>query len=116
MDMPRPKCKDESCRERSLKGSSYCDSHRKEKFKADQKTYSTEPFYQTRTWKRIRLRQLSKFPLCKSCEDRGRVTGASVADHIKPIKNGGNKFDSSNLQSLCTTCHNSKRGLERWSK
>jgi len=116
MDMPRPKCKEEACRKRALKGSSYCDEHKKERFKEQGKLYGNEPFYKTRLWKRIRLRQLAKSPLCRECEQRGRITGANVADHITPIKNGGDKYSEKNLQSLCNTCHNRKRGKERWQK
>jgi len=114
MDMPRPKCKEILCKERSIKGSNYCDEHKKEKFKEQAKTYGSEPFYQTRIWKRIRLKVLSENPLCVECQSKGRVTGASVVDHILSIKQGGDKTNKNNLQSLCTSCHNRKRGRERW--
>ena len=39
-----------------------------------------------------------------------------VTDHIKPIIDGGAKFDLSNLQSLCHRHHNRKRGKERAKK
>jgi 5-methylcytosine-specific restriction enzyme A len=33
---------------------------------------------------------------------------ARVVDHVKAIKDGGARLDWSNLQSLCTACHNRK--------
>jgi len=37
---------------------------------------------------------------------------AVVADHIKPIKDGGERFDWVNLQGLCISCHNRKTARE----
>ena len=33
-------------------------------------------------------------------------------DHIKPVTKGGAKFDESNLQTLCNSCHATKSGQE----
>ena len=35
-----------------------------------------------------------------------------VADHINPIKDGGERFDWANLQGLCISCHNRKTAGE----
>jgi 5-methylcytosine-specific restriction protein A len=37
---------------------------------------------------------------------------AKVVDHILPIKKGGERFERSNLQSLCVPCHNAKTASE----
>ena len=39
-----------------------------------------------------------------------------MVDHIIPIKQGGAKYDQSNLQSLCWACHSRKSAEEgsRW--
>jgi 5-methylcytosine-specific restriction protein A len=37
---------------------------------------------------------------------------ANVVDHIVPVKQGGERFDRSNLQSLCVPCHNAKTASE----
>jgi 5-methylcytosine-specific restriction protein A len=42
------------------------------------------------------------------CLDKGRTTAGKYVDHITPIRQGGDKFDYSNLQTLCTSCHASK--------
>jgi len=56
-------------------------------------------------WKRIRTHQLALHPLCVHCEKEGKITAASHVDHIS-----GNSHDnsSSNLQSLCASCHSKK--------
>lgn len=71
--------------------------------------------YNTRQWKAIRANQLNAKPLCEWCERRGRITAATVADHI--VKHNGDPalfFDSDNLQSLCKPHHDStKQGDEK---
>ena len=47
-------------------------------------------------------------PLCASCLERGRLTGATVADHNPPHKGVWNAFRLGPLQSLCADCHNRK--------
>ncbi len=52
---------------------------------------------------------MSKHPLCVACKRQGRLTPATVVDHIIPHR--GNKevfWDTSNWQPLCETCHNQK--------
>ncbi|WP_234239756.1 HNH endonuclease [Billgrantia desiderata] len=40
----------------------------------------------------------------------GRVTPADTVDHIEPHRGDGDKFfDPKNLQSLCATCHSSRK-------
>jgi len=68
-------------------------------------------FYHSTEWKNARKFQLSSFPFCIEC---GKI--ADTVDHIKAIKDGGSKLDSSNLQSMCRICHNIKENKEgnRW--
>lgn len=49
------------------------------------------------------------------CQERGRITAATVVDHITPHKGDTALFwDQSNWQSLCASCHNShKQRLEK---
>jgi 5-methylcytosine-specific restriction protein A len=37
---------------------------------------------------------------------------AKVVDHIVPVKEGGERFERVNLQSLCVPCHNAKTASE----
>jgi 5-methylcytosine-specific restriction protein A len=45
------------------------------------------------------------------CSQRGIVTVAAVADHIVSHRGDWNAFITGDLQSLCTTCHNSSKKL-----
>lgn len=66
--------------------------------------------YNTKAWKALRREQLAKEPLCRYCEQQGKVAAANVADHIKPHKGDESLFfDADNLQSLCKTCHDSAK-------
>jgi len=73
--------------------------------------------YNTPRWRTLRAIQLSIEPLCRACKAQGRITAATVADHIRPHK--GDQalfFDQANLQSLCDAepfrCHSSAKQSE----
>src|SRR5580704_733274 len=66
-------------------------------------------WYHTAGWRALRDRQLRREPHCLMCAQIGRVTQATVADHIVPHR--GDRalfFDASNLQSLCLPHHTEK--------
>ena len=71
-------------------------------------SHENQSFYSSTCWRKRRYGYLAKFPLCKMCLDKGRTTAGKYVDHITPIRQGGDKFDYSNLQTLCTSCHASK--------
>lgn len=58
-----------------------------------------------------RSRWLQVHPLCCMCEAEGRVTAATVPDHIVPLWKGG-ADDETNLQSLCAEHHDAKTAAE----
>lgn len=62
-----------------------------------------------RVWRAVIL---ARDPLCVACKAKGRVEPSTVADHIKPIEQGGAQFDEANGCGLCQTCHNVKRSAE----
>lgn len=66
-----------------------------------------------RRWRKRRAAQLAEHPLCRLCMDmRGRVTAASVADHVVPHRGDPALFEGP-LQSLCAPCHSGwKQELE----
>lgn len=68
--------------------------------------------YGTKRWQKIRYMQLLKYPLCVYCEKLGKVTQATVADHIEPHKGCEHKFWYGELQSLCKHCHDSIKQRE----
>lgn len=67
-----------------------------------------------RDWRKVRAMHLMEHPLCVFCEREGRVTLATVVDHIEPHHGDPNLFwDSDNHQSLCAHCHDSvKKKIE----
>jgi 5-methylcytosine-specific restriction protein A len=94
----------------------YCDAHRvalHRDYGRARRGFDTEyGFYQSAAWRAVRAAFLREHPVCARCEGRGRVVAAVVADHIKPLKDGGARFDWANLQGLCVPCHNSKTAGE----
>lgn len=97
----------------------YCDEHRKQRdreYNRYGRDEFTQNFYNTPEWKFSRIRQLADHPFCEECLKVGKRTKATIVDHIVPIKQGGEKFAPSNLQSLCWSCHSRKSAEEgsRW--
>jgi len=64
-------------------------------------------------WQKGRVQYLADHPLCVYCEQRGKLTPASVVDHIVPHRGDMTLFwDISNWQSLCKKCHDSAKARE----
>lgn len=72
--------------------------------------------YDSPRWRKVRKLHLQANPLCVECQKEGRVTEATVLDHIKRVNDGGSFWDSSNHQGLCTSHHNKKSANERHGK
>ena len=77
------------------------------------KAFETKPRersdeYNTRQWRKLRASILMDEPLCRGC----KLAVATVIDHIKAVRSGGEFWDLENLQPLCKRCHNSKSGRE----
>jgi 5-methylcytosine-specific restriction enzyme A len=85
----------------------------------------TNPFYQSKEWRKIRNQYIKDHPLCEECLREDRTTPGKEVDHIKPVNqsnaydtNGGyygEPLDYNNLQTLCTMHHAKKSGRERHS-
>lgn len=58
-----------------------------------------------------RRRRLAAEPLCRHCREKGRVTQATVPDHVIPLALGGSD-DDDNIQCLCEACHAIKTAAE----
>lgn len=78
------------------------------------KSWSNAGFYNSTPWRKLRGHQLKHYPLCIECESKGLITSATTVDHVKPIEAGGEALDANNVQSMCTSCHNSKSAKERF--
>lgn len=69
-------------------------------------------WYGLACWKTRRARQLAKEPNCRRCKKRGRITIATVANHIVPHRGDWTLFTRGELESLCDTCHNASAQAE----
>jgi 5-methylcytosine-specific restriction protein A len=99
-----------------------CDAHRKAKQQqadkwrgsAQERGYDSEWATFSANWRR-------QHPVCgmradhqlhfdhSRCAREGRLNGKDlVTDHIVPLSDGGEKFDESNLQTLCRACNTAK--------
>jgi 5-methylcytosine-specific restriction enzyme A len=56
---------------------------------------------------KARQRLFQREPLCRMCSLQGRLTLATVRDHIVNLADGGTE-DESNEQPLCQRCHDTK--------
>ena len=70
-------------------------------------------FYNSKRWIAVRNMFRELFPLCQACLRLGKHTPMHAVDHIKPLKEGGDPFDFTNLESLCESCHNRKSAQGR---
>jgi hypothetical protein len=63
----------------------------------------------------MRKAQLAKEPLCRYCQMLGRITPATVCDHITPHRGDLALFYAGPFQSLCATCHSAVKQAEEQS-
>lgn len=92
-------------------------THKKSSEKPFQgRTIPNREIYSSHQWRKLSEAIRQKEPLCRQCKKEGIRTAAKVVDHITPINQGGAAYDESNLQPLCSTCHQRKSGSERHSQ
>ena len=77
------------------------------------RSWSGNGFYQSQLWINLRNAYRQAYPLCCECEKKGKTVLMNVVDHKIAISNGGASLDWDNLQSLCTSHHNSKSRKEQ---
>jgi 5-methylcytosine-specific restriction protein A len=70
-------------------------------------------WYATAAWQRRRAQQLAKAPLCEFCLAEGRVTAATVCDHVEPHRGDLLKFRRGALRSLCKVHHDAGAKVEQ---
>ena len=89
---------------------------------ADERRRAARPYrklYGTARWKRTAQHQLTIEPLCANCLKEGRITPATVCDHVDPdSKLTVEGFFAGPFQSLCDQapwlCHSrAKQMVER---
>ncbi|MBD3845953.1 HNH endonuclease [Bosea sp. SSUT16] len=72
----------------------------------------TRRLYWTARWRAIAKDQLATEPLCAICLTEGRVTRATICDHVEPHRGDVFAFWNNPRQSLCVTCHSSVKQAE----
>ena len=114
------KCSTLGCKNTKARFSSLCTEHGgRDTF--DHKRYNNSKHrqdslykYHSTQWRSFRHIQLSKHPLCASCESDGIITAAQHVDHVFPWSIvGEHAFLHNIFQSLCASCHTSKTQLEQ---
>lgn len=111
---PRP-CPHPGCGRLVRDGKTYCMPHRAQRQREqDVKRGNFRQRGYTSAWDRARATFLRQHPLCRVCESHGRLTPASVVDHIVPHKGDQRLFwdTTNNWQSLCRSCHSRKTARE----
>ena len=64
-------------------------------------------------WQKARATFLKRNPLCVFCKEQGKITTATVVDHITPHKGDSSLFwDRDNWQPLCKLHHDSAKKKE----
>ena len=68
----------------------------------------------TRQWQKARIAYLAEHPLCVDCREEGRVTPATVVDHIVPHKGNDRLFwdEANNWAARCKSHHDAKTARE----
>jgi 5-methylcytosine-specific restriction protein A len=66
--------------------------------------------YSLTRWRKLRAYILDREPLCRMCAKDGKITPATLVDHIKPVGSPDDDwfYDEDNLQPLCYQCHQVK--------
>lgn len=103
---PRRACAVSLCGRDALAAGSYCQAHARTAFQADNTTR-----LRGRALQRKRRELFDRTPLCALCQAAGRVTVATIRDHVVPIGEGGSD-DDSNTQALCLACSDIKTAAE----
>lgn len=66
-------------------------------------------WYRTASWLAIAAAQLRAEPLCRFCKAKGRITAATVCDHVERHNGDPVKFWNGPFQSLCASCHSGEK-------
>lgn len=105
---PRNPCRAPGCPNLCDKGV-YCAEHahlsaERQRETAERRGYDSK-------WRKARKAYLRRNPLCVECMREGRLTPATVIDHIIPHRGDERLFwNQGNWQPLCQSCHNRKTG------
>lgn len=69
-----------------------------------------QDFYNSQRWRKLSRAMRRKHPLCQDCLELDIITASQMVDHVIEIRDGGDKWNPSNLRCLCNKCHAIKSG------
>ena len=105
---PKRPCRYPGCPNLCDKGV-YCSKHMR--FSSDRMRGGAEARGYDSRWRKARAAFLQRNPLCNECMKHGRLTPATVVDHVIPHRGDQKLFwDEGNWQALCKSCHDRKTG------
>ena len=105
---PRP-CRYPGCPGLCEHGQVYCKDHLQ--WSSDRLRGGADARGYNSGWRKARKAFLQQHPLCVQCMKEGRLTPATVVDHIVPHRGNERLFwDVNNWQPLCADCHGQKTG------
>jgi 5-methylcytosine-specific restriction protein A len=111
---PARPCRYPGCPALTTDKSGYCEQHltiTRKQYDSERGT-ANERGYDYR-WQQASKMFLVSHPLCVECEREGRITAASLVDHVVPHKGNQQLFwDESNWQPLCKEHHDIKTAKE----
>jgi 5-methylcytosine-specific restriction protein A len=107
--MPTRLCLEPRCPSPAT-GRGRCDEHRKaiERDRSRRRRETTNGVYKRKKWEMVRRFVLRRDPICKVCD---RALSAEV-DHVVPLAAGGDPYDPTELQGICSPCHWEKTARE----
>ena len=107
--IPRHPCRHSGCS--NLTDASVCADHASDDpVRLYDQTRRDDParIYDSRRWRRLREIVLARDLLCVLCHQQP----SSDADHIIPVRQGGEPWSLENLEGLCSACHSKKTRRE----
>ena len=110
-------CSHLGCKNPRSKFNSLCVEHGgrdTQRFYSNDERKAAKTLYDTTAWKRKRIVELSRHPMCAACLCDGRYTPATEVDHVFAWRHIGKEaFLANAFQSLCHDHHSMKTQQEK---
>ena len=108
----RRPCRKLGCGKLAVRGKVYCEEH--SELESDRMRGTAAERGYDKHWRAASADFLARNPLCAQCRKEGRLTPATVVDHVEPHRGDKKLFwDRNNWQSLCKTHHDRKTASGR---
>lgn len=105
---PRP-CRQTGCPALTTDPRGYCEKHSGDRsYKASRTDDASQSIYTSTRWRKLRAAKLQEDPFCELCLPK--IGAATIVHHKHEVKQGGDPYEWSNLQSVCASCHRRVHG------